>query len=247
MAETWLLCSACRTEITFGSRYYQCSVSTCNRTRMRLVFCSVACWDSHVATLRHRDAWAEDRVAPTRVAWERELNSQSPEPARPAAAPPRPNTLTPSISRPPPPGTPTAVPSMMKSSPTGPVSAPSMVKSSPMGPVSASSINRPPPMNSSLPAAVPTRRFASEPAPSSPPSPSSGPVHLNDIVDRDMLVVVSKLKKYIKDRSGMNCSDAVAEVLSDHVRILCDDSIRAAGREERKTVLDRDVPRPRRP
>ena len=74
MAETWLLCSACRTPITFGSRYYQCSVSTCNRTRMRLVFCSVACWDSHVATLRHREAWAEDRIAPTRVAWERELN-----------------------------------------------------------------------------------------------------------------------------------------------------------------------------
>ena len=36
------------------------------------------------------------------------------------------------------------------------------------------------------------------------------------------------------------------EVLSEHVRALCDDSIRAAGRDERKTVLDRDVPRPRR-
>jgi len=61
-----------------------------------------------------------------------------------------------------------------------------------------------------------------------------------------MLVVVSKMKKYIKERSGMNCSDAVAEVLSDHVRALCDDSIRAAARDERKTVLDRDVPKPRR-
>ena len=54
------------------------------------------------------------------------------------------------------------------------------------------------------------------------------------------------MKKYIKDRSGMNCSDAVAEVLSEHVRALCDDAIRAAARDERKTVLDRDVPRPRR-
>src|SRR5512140_577483 len=105
MAETWLLCSACRTEIAFGSKYYQCSVSTCNRTRMRLVFCSVACWDSHVATLRHRDAWAEDRIAPTRVAWERELNSQPPEPARPAATAPRPDTPMAPISRPPPAGT----------------------------------------------------------------------------------------------------------------------------------------------
>jgi histone H3/H4 len=64
--------------------------------------------------------------------------------------------------------------------------------------------------------------------------------------EREILIVVSKLKKYIKDRSGMNCSDAVAEVLSDHVRAICDDSIRAAARDERKTVLDRDVPRPRR-
>jgi histone H3/H4 len=76
-------------------------------------------------------------------------------------------------------------------------------------------------------------------------APTPG-MHLNDVVDNDILIVVSKLKKYIKDRSGMNCSDAVAEVLSDHVRALCDDSIRAAGRDERKTVLDRDVPRPRR-
>ena len=58
-----------------------------------------------------------------------------------------------------------------------------------------------------------------------------------------MLIVISKLKKYIKDRSGMNCSDGVADVLSDRVRMLCDDAIRAAGRDERKTVLDRDVAR----
>ena len=69
-------------------------------------------------------------------------------------------------------------------------------------------------------------------------------MHLNDVVDNDILIVVSKLKKYIKERSGMNCSDAVAEVLSDHVRAIADESIRAAGRDERKTVLDRDVPRP---
>jgi hypothetical protein len=214
---------------------------------MRLVFCSVACWDSHVATLRHRDAWAEDRIAPTRVAWERELNSQPPDPVRPAPASPRSDTSPPSISRPPPAGSPSGVPSMVKSSSTGPVSASSMVKSSPAGPVSAPSITRPPPMGTPAPPAMPTRRFASEPAPSASFSAPTGSVHLNDIVDRDLLIVVSKLKKYIKDRSGMNCSDAVADVLSDHIRILCDDSIRAAGRDERKTVLDRDVPRPRRP
>jgi histone H3/H4 len=69
---------------------------------------------------------------------------------------------------------------------------------------------------------------------------------LSSRFDRDTLIVVSKLKKYIKDRSGMNTSDAVAEALSDHVRLICDDSIRAAAADGRKTVLDRDVPRPRR-
>jgi histone H3/H4 len=62
----------------------------------------------------------------------------------------------------------------------------------------------------------------------------------------DVLIVVSKLKKYIKDRSGMNTSDAVAEVLGEHVRSICDEAIRAAARDGRKTVLDRDVPHPRR-
>src|SRR5690606_20713922 len=53
-------------------------------------------------------------------------------------------------------------------------------------------------------------------------------LQLSEVVDRDVLIVVSKMKKYIKDRSGMNCSDAVAEMLSDHVRLLCDEAIRAA-------------------
>lgn len=196
MAETWLLCSACRTPIDFGDKYFQCSVSTCNRARMRLVFCSVACWDSHVASARHRDAWAEDKIAPSKDAWARELADQPAEASRLPA--PRPTTPTPPLARP-------AV---------------------------------------AAPGQDPARRIIGAPS----PAPAGGDVvHLHDIVDRDMMIVMSKLKKYIKDRSGMNCSDAVADVLSDHIRILCDDSIRAAGRDERKTVLDRDVPRPRRP
>src|SRR5262249_54230914 len=187
MAETWLKCSACRSDIAFGSKYFQCSVSTCNRARTRLVFCSVPCWDSHVATLRHRDAWAEDKIAPSKAAWEREMADQAPEPARtpaprPAAAPPAPQPAMPPAPRP-------AMP---------PAPAPSA--SAPPAP----------------------RRIVGE-----PPAAPAG-VALHNVADRDILIVVSKLKKYIKDRSGMNCSDAVAEVLSDHVRALCDDSIRAA-------------------
>jgi len=57
---------------------------------------------------------------------------------------------------------------------------------------------------------------------------------------QDVLVVVSKLKAYVKARSGMNTSDAVAEVLSSKIRKLCDAAIEVAHADGRKTLLDRD-------
>jgi hypothetical protein len=59
-------------------------------------------------------------------------------------------------------------------------------------------------------------------------------------VPREVLVVVSKLKAYIRARTGFNTSDAVAEVLSDHLRRLCDLAVDNATVDNRKTVLDRD-------
>lgn len=58
------LCSICRKQLAFGQKYQACSVSTCNRKRTALYFCSVECWESHLPTARHRDAWAEEQVAP---------------------------------------------------------------------------------------------------------------------------------------------------------------------------------------
>jgi len=57
---------------------------------------------------------------------------------------------------------------------------------------------------------------------------------------QDVLVVVSKLKAYVKARSGMNTSDAVVDVLSTKLRKLCDAAIEVAQADGRKTVLDRD-------
>lgn len=62
----------------------------------------------------------------------------------------------------------------------------------------------------------------------------------DDDLPRDVLIVVSKLKAYVKARSGMNTSDGVVEALSDHLRKLCAEAIRNAARDGRKTVLDRD-------
>jgi histone H3/H4 len=59
---------------------------------------------------------------------------------------------------------------------------------------------------------------------------------------KDVLVVVSKVKTYIKDKSGMNTSGGVAPALSEQVRKLCDDAIERARTDGRKTVMDRDFP-----
>ncbi|HXV35501.1 MAG TPA: hypothetical protein VEC18_00005, partial [Myxococcota bacterium] len=61
----WRRCSACKAPIERGARYWVCSVSTCNRKRTALAFCSVTCWEVHLPGANHRQAWAEERRAPT--------------------------------------------------------------------------------------------------------------------------------------------------------------------------------------
>lgn len=58
--------------------------------------------------------------------------------------------------------------------------------------------------------------------------------------EKETLVVVSKLKNYIRSASGMNTSGSVSEVLSDMVRNLCNQAIERAKNDGRKTVMDRD-------
>lgn len=59
-------------------------------------------------------------------------------------------------------------------------------------------------------------------------------------IPRDVLVVASRLKEYVFARSEYNTSQAVMDVLSDHLRIVCDRAIDNARAEGRKTVMDRD-------
>ena len=113
----------------------------------------------------------------------------------------------------------------------------------------------PSPLTAPSPLVRPSAPRPAPPAqPAAPSSASSGsvtahaggPALSSTYAHDDVLVVVSKVKKYVRDRSGMNTSDAVAEALGDHVRSVCDEAIRAAARDGRKTVLDRDVPKARR-
>jgi hypothetical protein len=164
----WRRCSSCKKEIGYAKTYWVCNVSTCNKKRTGLIFCTTSCWDVHLPLMNHREAWAEERRAPTREAWLRELTEESASAAASAAP-------------------------------------------------SAASTAR-----------EPQRRIV--PPPRAAPAPQT----------REVLVVVSKLKAYVRDRSGMNTSDAVMELLSDKLRALLDEAIRTAQRDGRRTVMDRD-------
>ena len=58
----------------------------------------------------------------------------------------------------------------------------------------------------------------------------------------EILVVASKVKSFIKDKSQMNTSGSVPEELSKRVAILLEKAIENAKNDGRKTVMDRDIP-----
>jgi len=159
--DLWKACNTCKKSINYDQNYWVCSVSTCNSKRTGLVFCTVNCWDAHVPMMRHKDAWAEERTAPSR---QRHAQDQG------------------HIVR------------------------------------STNSVRRIIPSN-------PTDK-------------------VKKVINHETLVVASKVKSYIEVCSGMNTSGRVLEVLSEHIRKLCDDAMKAANADGRKTVLDRDFKKP---
>lgn len=159
MSNPWRRCSACKEPIALGAEHYVCSVSTCNRKRTGMVFCSVSCWEVHLPLANHRKAWAVEARAPTTLD----------EPAAPKRE-----------SR---------------------------------------------------------RRVI--------PRTAAAPAGANSEAPRDILIVASRLKDYVRARAGFNTSERALTPLSDLIRRACDEAIENARREGRKTVLDRDIPRRR--
>jgi histone H3/H4 len=141
----WRACSSCKKPIGLNSIYWQCNVSTCNRKRTGLAFCSVECWDAHVPVYNHRESWAIESRSPREKSEEKQEEENERE-------------------------------TIMSEGTT----------------------------------------------------------------EKEVLVVASKLKNYIRGKSGMNTSAAVIDVLSDKVRELCDQAVESAKRDGRKTVMDRD-------
>ena len=57
----------------------------------------------------------------------------------------------------------------------------------------------------------------------------------------DVLVVASKIKKYIKEKADMNTSASTMEALTAVLTRAIDQAIDSAKSDGRKTVMDRDV------
>lgn len=58
--------------------------------------------------------------------------------------------------------------------------------------------------------------------------------------EKEVLVVISKLKNYIREKSDFNTAGSVAPKVSDIIRNLCEQAIANARKDGRKTVMDRD-------
>jgi hypothetical protein len=59
-------------------------------------------------------------------------------------------------------------------------------------------------------------------------------------VPREILVVVSKTKDYVRTKTGLNTSDGVMELLSDRLRGILDEASKRAVQDGRKTLMERD-------
>jgi histone H3/H4 len=66
-------------------------------------------------------------------------------------------------------------------------------------------------------------------------------INIGGRMEADILVVTSKVKKFIKEKSEMNTSAETIDVLSKAIEKLCAKGIESAKADGRKTVMARDI------
>jgi histone H3/H4 len=66
-------------------------------------------------------------------------------------------------------------------------------------------------------------------------------INENTINENTTLVVVSKIKKFIRDKSGLNTASDFIDALSAIVTRTCESAIERAKTDGRKTVMARDL------
>jgi histone H3/H4 len=249
---TWRLCSGCKAPLAFEASHYRCSVSTCNKKRVFYAFCSVPCWEAHREESNHRDAWAEPQRAPTEEQWaveqakergrvERILGSPDPSSRRVEAPYARRQAPVPqevSARR----GAPREV-LVVASRCKAYVEAKS--KMSVGEPVfrALSDHLRELLERAAGSAAKDGRKTLLERdvLPLLESRQRLHPFQDDPRLPQETLVVVSRLKDYVKVAFDFNTSDAVIGPLSLHLRHMVTEALRNAARDDRRTVLARDV------
>lgn len=71
-------------------------------------------------------------------------------------------------------------------------------------------------------------------------APTAAPGGKKSSMSNEVLVVVSKMKQYIRDISEFNTAEDVNQLLSEIIRAECDKAITKARADGRKTVMARD-------
>ncbi len=87
------------------------------------------------------------------------------------------------------------------------------------------------------------QRYIVGSAPNHSSNPGASSINMNKVsssMQNEVLVVVSKMKQYVKDIADMNTAGDVATVLSEMIRTACDQAVEQARRDGRKTVMARD-------
>lgn len=69
-------------------------------------------------------------------------------------------------------------------------------------------------------------------------------LYVENVQYEEILVVASKIKKFIKDEAGLSTSKEAIEQLTNRVQTACMKSIENAKGQKRKTVMDRDFVAP---
>mgnify|MGYP003691498719 CR=1 FL=1 len=154
----WRKCIACKKEINFSTKYYKCSVTSCDKKRSPAQFCTVDCWDVHRSIMSHKSAGADEYHSPTKDKWLQEISN------------------------------------------------------------------------------APKVRLVSKKSTSTPTASSLDYKTENE----EILVVVSKLKAFVKESTGLNTSADVMPALSDIIRKSCLNAAKSAEQSERKTLMARD-------
>jgi histone H3/H4 len=231
----WRRCSNCKSPIALGAKYWMCSVSSCSKVRAPVQFCKPDCWAVHEEVAFHKNAWAVEHTAP-----------KTPDPEPSSSTPPKP-----AASTPPKPAAPAPARAATSEAPAASEAASSddvlvvvsrlkdLIKAESNGMSTSDQVIQP--------FSDHVRRLADLGIESARKNgrktmldrdlPRIAPPQAKDV-----LVVVSKLKDYVRKKSDLRTSDEVPLAMSHELRRLALFAIEAARKDGRKTVMGRDVP-----